>query len=57
MCGVPTINGYEPRMKAALEALGGQRDEIELIDFQFVHLIGGGERHRDVQARRRVRNA
>jgi arginyl-tRNA synthetase len=37
-------HGYEPRMKAALEALGGQRDEIELIDFQFVHLIGGGER-------------
>ena len=37
-------HGYEPRMKAALEALGGNREEIELIDFQFVHLIGGGEK-------------
>ena len=37
-------HGYEPRMEAALEALGGTREEIELIDFQFVHLVGGGER-------------
>ncbi|MGD0196773.1 MAG: arginine--tRNA ligase [Solirubrobacteraceae bacterium] len=37
-------HGYEPRMKAVLEALGGEREEIELIDFQFVHLIGAGER-------------
>jgi arginyl-tRNA synthetase len=37
-------HGYEGRMKAALEALGGERDEIELIDFQFVHLVGEGER-------------
>jgi arginyl-tRNA synthetase len=37
-------HGYEPRMKAALAALGGDPDQLELIDFQFVHLIGGGAR-------------
>jgi arginyl-tRNA synthetase len=35
-------HGYEPRMKAAWEALGGDRDAVELIAFQFVHLVGGG---------------
>ena len=37
-------HGYEPRMRAALAALGGNPDELELIGFQFVHLVGGGER-------------
>jgi arginyl-tRNA synthetase len=37
-------HGYEARMKAAGAALGGDPDSIELITFQFVHLIGGGER-------------
>ena len=37
-------HGYESRMKAAWEALGGERDQIELIAFQFVHLIGAGAR-------------
>ena len=35
-------HGYEPRMKAAWEALGGDRDAVELIAFQFVHLVVGG---------------
>jgi arginyl-tRNA synthetase len=35
-------HGYEPRMKAAWEALGGNRDAVDLIAFQFVHLVGGG---------------
>jgi arginyl-tRNA synthetase len=37
-------HGYEARMKAACAALGGDPDSIELITFQFVHLVGGGER-------------
>jgi len=37
-------HGYEGRMKAACVALGGAADDIELIDFQFVHLVGGGAR-------------
>ena len=37
-------HGYEARMKAACAALGGDPDSIELITFQFVHLIGAGER-------------
>jgi arginyl-tRNA synthetase len=37
-------HGYEARMKAAWEALGGDRDGVELIAFQFVHLVGGGAR-------------
>jgi arginyl-tRNA synthetase len=37
-------HGYELRMKAAWEALGGNRDAVELIAFQFVHLVGGGGR-------------
>ena len=37
-------HGYEARMKAACEALGGSRDEVELIAFQFVHLLAGGGR-------------
>ncbi|HEX2701932.1 MAG TPA: arginine--tRNA ligase [Solirubrobacteraceae bacterium] len=35
-------HGYEPRMKAAWESLGGNREAVELIAFQFVHLVGGG---------------
>jgi arginyl-tRNA synthetase len=37
-------HGYEARMKAAWEALGGNRDDVELIAFQFVHLVGDGAR-------------
>ncbi|HEX2702155.1 MAG TPA: arginine--tRNA ligase, partial [Solirubrobacteraceae bacterium] len=37
-------HGYEGRMKAACAALGGDPDSIELITFQFVHLVGAGER-------------
>jgi arginyl-tRNA synthetase len=50
-------HGYELRMKAAWEALGGDRDAVELIAFQFVHLVGGGGADRDVKARGRVRDA
>jgi arginyl-tRNA synthetase len=35
-------HGYESRMKAAWEALGGDREAVELIAFQFVHLVVGG---------------
>jgi arginyl-tRNA synthetase len=37
-------HGYVQRMKAAYEALGGDRDALELIIMQFVHLVarGGG---------------
>ena len=37
-------HGYEARMKAACEALGGSREEIELVALQFVHLVSGGGR-------------
>jgi arginyl-tRNA synthetase len=38
-------HGYVQRMKAAYEALGGDRDALELIIMQFVHLVArGGER-------------
>jgi arginyl-tRNA synthetase len=38
-------HGYVERMKAAYEALGGDRDALELIIMQFVHLVAhGGER-------------
>ncbi len=37
-------HGYVQRMKAAYEALGGDRDALELIIMQFVHLVARGER-------------
>jgi arginyl-tRNA synthetase len=37
-------HGYVLRMKAAYEALGGDRDELELLIMQLVHLVRSGER-------------
>jgi arginyl-tRNA synthetase len=37
-------HGYLARMKAAYEALGGDRDELELLIMQLVHLVRSGER-------------
>jgi arginyl-tRNA synthetase len=37
-------HGYVQRLKAAFEALGGDRDKLELIIMQFVHLVERGER-------------
>jgi arginyl-tRNA synthetase len=37
-------HGYVARMKAAFELLGGERDRLELLTMQFVHLIDGGAR-------------
>jgi arginyl-tRNA synthetase len=37
-------HGYVQRMKAVFEALGGDRDRLELIIMQFVHLVEQGER-------------
>ena len=37
-------HGYVQRMKAVFEALGGDRDRLELIIMQFVHLVEHGER-------------
>ncbi|MGA2470129.1 MAG: arginine--tRNA ligase [Solirubrobacteraceae bacterium] len=37
-------HGYAGRMKAALESLGGDPANLELIALQFVHLLGGGAR-------------
>ena len=37
-------HGYVARMKAAFELLGGDRDRLELLIMQFVHLVDGGER-------------
>jgi len=34
-------HGYVARMQAAFEALGGERDRLELLIMQFVHLVGG----------------
>ena len=39
-------HGYVARMKAALAALGGDPDQLEIPILQFVHLIEGGERAR-----------
>ncbi len=39
-------HGYVARMKAALAALGGDPDELEMPILQFVHLIEGSERAR-----------
>ena len=33
------------------QALGGDPDQLELLIMQFVHLVEGGERGDDVQAR------
>jgi arginyl-tRNA synthetase len=33
-------HGYMPRMYAAYQALGGAKEELELLIMQFVHLIG-----------------
>ena len=35
--------GYIPRMKAAVEALGGRPDLLEVITVQLVHLTRGGQ--------------
>jgi arginyl-tRNA synthetase len=37
-------HGYVQRMKAAFGALGGDRDRLELLIMQFVHLVERGER-------------
>jgi arginyl-tRNA synthetase len=37
-------HGYVSRMKAAYEALGGDRRELELLIMQLVHLVRSGER-------------
>jgi arginyl-tRNA synthetase len=37
-------HGYVQRMKAAYEALGGDRDRLELLIMQFVHLVEHGGR-------------
>jgi arginyl-tRNA synthetase len=37
-------HGYVQRVKAMFEALGGDRDRLELIIMQFVHLVERGER-------------
>ncbi|HEX4187975.1 MAG TPA: arginine--tRNA ligase [Solirubrobacteraceae bacterium] len=37
-------HGYTERLKAAYEALGGERDHLELLIMQLVHLVRGGER-------------
>src|SRR5439155_18091210 len=37
-------HGYVQRLKAVFEALGGDRDRLELIIMQFVHLVEQGER-------------
>jgi len=37
-------HGYVQRMKAVFEALGGDRDRLELLIMQFVHLVERGER-------------
>ncbi len=37
-------HGYVQRVKAMFEALGGDRDKLELIIMQFVHLVERGER-------------
>jgi arginyl-tRNA synthetase len=36
-------HGYVPRMKAAIEALDHERDELELVLVQLVNLLRGGE--------------
>lgn len=36
-------HGYVPRMKAAVEALGRDRDDLEVILVQLVNLLRGGE--------------
>jgi arginyl-tRNA synthetase len=37
-------HGYVARMKAAYEALGGDREQLELLIMQLVHLVRRGER-------------
>jgi arginyl-tRNA synthetase len=37
-------HGYVPRMKAAYEALGGDREQLELLIMQFVNLVSDGEK-------------
>jgi arginyl-tRNA synthetase len=37
-------HGYVPRFKAALAALGGDPDKLEIPLLQFVHLVEGGAR-------------
>jgi arginyl-tRNA synthetase len=35
--------GYVPRLKAALQALGGSRDDLHVVLIQMVNLLSGGE--------------
>jgi arginyl-tRNA synthetase len=35
--------GYVPRLKAALQALGGSRDDLHVVLIQMVNLLRGGE--------------
>jgi arginyl-tRNA synthetase len=37
-------HGYVARVKAALQALGGDPDQLEIVIMQFVHLVQRGER-------------
>jgi len=37
-------HGYQTRMLAAWQALGGERDKLELVIMQLVHLVEGGQR-------------
>ncbi len=39
-------HGYVARMKAAYEALGGDREQLELLIMQLVHLVRGVSAHR-----------
>ena len=36
-------HGYVPRMKAAVEALGKDRDALQILSIQFVNLLRGGQ--------------
>ena len=50
-------HGYIARVRAAVEALGHDRDAVEILLVQFANLYRGGERGTDVDAQRRVRHA
>ena len=50
-------HGYVPRFKAALAALGGDPDRLEIPILQFVHLVERGERASMSKRARRVRHA
>ena len=50
-------HAYVRELKAAMAALGGDPDSVEVPIIQFVHLVHGGGDVRDVQAPRRLRHA